>query len=486
MKGVLRSTAAPSCFSPRAWLAPAAGALLASVLGAGALRAQQAPARQGVRAAPAPGFAAVAGIVDDSLRGGRPLAGATVIVLGTQRAGVTDASGIFRIDSIPPGEVQLLLRHPSLDSLLVSVSSNRFTLTADRLDEVAISTPSVARFRAQSCGRGGAQLGPAIVAGRVDEADTGEPLANALVSFVYTVGGVSSSSRLRTTRTNENGFYAICGLPEGVEGTVQAAVGAHASSEVAVDTKSGVLTTAGFLVSTQGDSLRGGLAVLNGKVVDVAGRPVADAQVAVEGGRAIVRTGEDGSFTLTGLPSGTTNASVRKIGFAPALRPVSLRKAEPQTLNVVLAAGTRVLAPVTVMATADKALDKLGFNDRLKMGSPANFLTPDQIAKRENVAGVTDLFRMIPGFIVQRAGDGKSVLGSSRSVNGGQQGCVNIFVDRMPFQQLSAGDLDQSFPLNTIGAIESYPSAVDTPVEFRMSGQNCATVVMWTKMRLNR
>jgi hypothetical protein len=153
---------------------------------------------------------------------------------------------------------------------------------------------------------------------------------------------------------------------------------------------------------------------------------------------------------------------------------------------VALAAGTRVLAPVTVTATADKALDKIGFTERLKMGSPSNFLTPDQLAKRENVAQLTDLFRVIPGFIVQRAGDNKSILASSRSVNGGQQGCVNIFVDRMPFQQLSPGDLDAAFPVNMIGAIESYPSGATTPAEFRISGQSCATVVIWTKLKLSR
>lgn len=441
--------------------------------------------RSGLRAPPAPGFAALAGFVDDSLHGG-PLVGASVVVLGTPRAAVTDADGLFRIDSIPPGEAQIVVRHPSLDSLLITVTSAKFTAIADRLEDVAIGTPTVARFRAGFCPRGGVQLGPAIVAGRVDEADTGAPLANAVVSFVYTDGGLSSAPRLRTTRTNANGFYALCGLPENVVGTMQAAVGAHASAEVAADTKARMLTTEGFLVSLASDSLASGSAVLNGRITDVAGRPVADAQVAVEGGKGVARTREDGTFTLTGLPSGTTNASIRKIGFAQALRTVHLRKAEPQTLSVALAAGTRVLAPVTVTATADKALDKLGFTERLKMGSSANFLTPDQIAKREDVAQLTDLFRVIPGFIVQRAGDNRSLLASSRAVNSGQKGCVNIFVDRMRYEQLSPGDLDAAFPLYTIGAIESYPSAASTPAEFRTSSESCATVVIWTKMKLNR
>jgi hypothetical protein len=350
---------------------------------------------------------------------------------------------------------------------------------------VSIATPSVARFRDSFCPRGGVRVGQAIIAGRVDEADTGEPLANAVVSLVYTDGGPSTSPRVRTARSNANGFYAICGVPENIEGTVQAAVGTHASAEVGVSTKANVLVTAGFLVVTGSDTGTGS-AVLRGRITDVAGRPVADAQVAVEGGKSIARTAEDGTYSLTDLPSGTTNASVRKIGFAQAFRTVHLRKSEPQVLNVQMAAGTRQLAPVTITATADKALDKLGFTERLKMGSPNNFLTPDQIAKRENVAQLTDLFRMMPGFIVQNGGANKSVLASSRAVNGGQQSCVNVFVDRMPFQQLTAGDLDAAFPLYTIGAIESYPTGATTPAEFRLTGQSCATVVIWTKMKLNR
>lgn len=468
----------------------AAGALLGIVVAASVAGAQQpgAPAAQGtgLLAPPSAGFAAIAGVVDDSLRGG-PLAGASVLVLGTSlRAAVTTVDGLFRIDSIPPGEVQILVRHPLLDSLSMTVTSSKFPVAAGRLDEIEISTPSLERFRGRFCPRGGVSSGQAMIAGRVDEADTGAPLTNAVVSLLYIdSAGASKAPRVRTARTNADGFYAICGLPERMDGTVQATAGARSSSEVAVSTRQHMLVAAGFLIASAGHADGTGSAVLTGRIIDVAGRPVPDAQVAVEGGTSIARTGTDGTFRLSGLPSGTTNASVHKIGFAPALQTVHLRKAEPQTMTVALSAATRRLAPVTITAEADKALDKLGFNERLKMAPRSNFVLPDEMRKYENLK-LTDIFRSMPGFIVMRADNNNSVLASSRSVNGGQQGCVEIFVDRIPFEQLSPGDLDAAFPPYTIGAIESYPSSATTPAEFRLSGKSCATVVIWTKQKLNR
>ncbi len=440
----------------------------------------------GLRAPPAPGFAAIAGAVDDSLRGGA-LGGATVTVLGTARSAVTDPAGLFRIDSIPPGEIRLFVRHPLLDSLLVTVTTGAFPVSEGRLDQIVLATPTLSRVRAQICPRGGVRMGDAMLAGRVDDAETGAPLANALVSLVYTEPGTAASNdRVRNARTDAEGRYAICGLPETITGNVQAAAGASASAEIPVEMKAQLLATASFLIGSvsRSDSGSVGSSVLTGRVTDVAGRPLQDAQVAVEGGSTIALTGADGSFTLRALPSGTTTASVRKIGFSPGMRTVHLRSVRPETLSIALTAGTRTLAPVTITAKAAEALDRVGFNERLKMGNRSNFMFPDDLDRRQ-ASKLTDIFRTMPGFLVSMQGQ-YGVLQSSRAVSGGQEGCVNIFVDKIAFQQVSPGDLDAAFPAYTIAAIESYPSAATVPSEFRMTGRSCATVVIWTKHKLNR
>lgn len=440
----------------------------------------------GLRAPPAPGFAAIAGVVDDSLRGG-PLVGASVVVIGTSLRTTTDRGGFFRIDSIPPGEATLVVMHPLLDTLSLTITTPRFPVLAGRLEEIGLSTPAMALFRDRLCPRSASPYRNGVLAGRVDEADKDGPITNAVVSLVYVDPAAGSPmQRVRTVRTRDDGMYVICGLPETIVGTVQAAVGTVSSSEVAVITKDQPLATTSFILSTgprAADRVITGNAVLTGRVTNVAGTPIKEAQVAVEGGTVVGVTGEDGMFTLRGLPSGTTSAVIRKIGFAPAMRTVHLRAAEPIRLSVALSEGARSLPTVTVTGKLEMALKKVGFSDRKNFGARSAFLGPEDIAK-QNPRQPSDLFRMMPGFKVRASGMG-SIVEASRTSGSELAGCVNIFVDRTPFQQMTPGDFDNAFPISMIGAVEGYASAAETPAEFRMGGRSCATIVAWTKMKLS-
>lgn len=462
------------------------GRLVRAALVLGVLAAPAAAQRADLRAPPAPGFAAVIGIVDDSLRGGA-LVGATVAVIGTPRRATTDRDGFFRVDSVPPGEVQLAVLHPVLDTLFLVITSPRFTVNSGSIQEMAFSTPPLALVRDRICPRGGVATGRGMLVGRVDGADDDQPVANAVVSLVYTDPASGTPiQRVRSARTRADGLYAICGIPESISGTVQAQVGAQATSEIALSTREQLLVTASFLVGgvARADSAAPpGKAVLMGRVTDVAGTPVPQAQVAVEGGNQIAVTDAQGAFTLRGLRSGTTSAVIRKIGYSPALRTVHLKAAEPQRLAVVLAMGARTLATVTVTEKMDPGLKKVGFNERRAMGSRSQFLMPDDIAKR-NARFFTDLFRTMPGFRVTDSGVGQMIEGTRSSMGGGSSGCVNVFVDRVAFEQMTPGDLDLAFAVNTIAAVEGYASAAETPQEFQMPGRACATVVAWTKMKL--
>jgi hypothetical protein len=91
----------------------------------------------------------------------------------------------------------------------------------------------------------------------------------------------------------------------------------------------------------------------------------------------------------------------------------------------------------------------------------------------------------MPGMRVSSGGDGQAMLTSTRSATG-SGGCVTIFVDGAKWQQLEAGDLDSFIKPDEIAAIEVYQSGSAMPVEFQTSGQDCAAVVAWTKMNVNR
>ena len=63
------------------------------------------------------------------------------------------------------------------------------------------------------------------------------------------------------------------------------------------------------------------------------------------------------------------------------------------------------------------------------------------------------------------------------------QGCINYFVDGVPFQAVG-GDANDFVNPREVAGIEVYqPSMV--PAQFMSSnGQSCTTIVIWTKQRV--
>ncbi|HMA20475.1 MAG TPA: carboxypeptidase regulatory-like domain-containing protein, partial [Gemmatimonadaceae bacterium] len=96
------------------------------------LSSQQQPAQ--------PGHAVVTGVAVDSVRGGY-LRGAIVSVSGTALSAITDSSGRFRIDSVPPGTRYLEVMHPLLDSIALKVRSPQREMKASDTTSFILSVP---------------------------------------------------------------------------------------------------------------------------------------------------------------------------------------------------------------------------------------------------------------------------------------------------------------------------------------------------------
>ena len=339
------------------------------------------------------------------------------------------------------------------------------------------AAPSYEEAKARFCARGGASNGPAIIFGRVLDADTDAPLGGVNLSLVYTDSSASlRTERVRRTRSLDDGSFAICGIADRYAGTIQATRGAVSTPELPVAANNELLSTIMLSLNLSGTNK----SVLRGHVTVKRGPGVAGAQVAVQGATSIAVTGADGAFTLSDLPSGTQAVVVRKIGFAPATVSVQLSSRKPADVSVVMSEA-QMLAAVKVVGKLDDALHAVGFDSR-RHSSSGHFITPEDIERR-NPMMFTDLLQTIPGFRVTNVGMGR-MLQSTRTASGTTDGCVNIFVDRAPFAQMTPGDLDDAFRPADIGAIEAYPSATDAPAEFHVNGHACATIVMWTKTRL--
>jgi hypothetical protein len=435
-----------------------------------AARAQQAPL-------PVPkDFASLIGVVDDSIRGG-PLAGALVTVVGTKRQGTTDAKGVFRIDSIVPGEHQIVVTHPLLDTLGLQVLLAPITLSGGIQRQIGAHTPTFEEVRAKMCPRGGVSGGGAILVGRVMQADTDEPAAGATVSLVFKdLTFKSSVEKVRTGRAGPTGVFAICGLPGTIAGNLQASLGGVTTADLPVTTNDESIATAILSIGGTG----AGSAVLKGTVRLKGGVPVAGAQVTVVGTTTVVTTADDGTFTLGGLPSGTHEAVIRKIGFAKVSQIVHLAARAPASVRIELEQAT-VLGTVRVVGKMDDGLSKIGFLARKQQGL-GSYFTPEQIAEK-NPAMLSDLMRMSNGLRVLTQSGGR-FLQSTSSAGSTQEGCINIYIDHARFDQFQPGDVDDAVPVGDLGAIEYYSLPSSVPAEFTVGGKTCATLVIWTKTLL--
>ena len=355
-----------------------------------------------------------------------------------------------------------------------------FTLSPGERLEVGARTPSLEDLRETACPLGGIVYGPSVLVGRVLKADSGEPAAGADVSLVFkNVDVTGSALRVRTGRADATGLFAICALPLRFAGSVQASLNGSATAELPVSHDgASVVATATLAIGTTVS----GAAVLNGMVTTTAGTAVAGAQVAVVGATSVAITADNGSFTLEGLPPGTHEAVVRKIGFAQASQVITLAASAPSTLKFVLN-DARVLTTVHVVGTLDGGLTKIGFNNR-KQDGMGWFRTPDQIAAERPVL-TSDVLRAAAGLRVVNQSNGTTIQ-STRGIAGTSEGCVNIFIDHAPFEQTQPGDVDNVVSTADLGAVEYYPSAATTPPEFSVSGRLCATLVIWSKSLLSR
>jgi hypothetical protein len=490
-----------------------AAPLLGAILLAVPLAAQQpAPAsRPAAKSAPAnaaakPDSAAplttgfLQGVTLDSVHA-EPLAHALIQIEGTTRMTFSDSLGRFLVDSIPPGSYRVLVEHPLLDTLGISLVTPPMGITANMVTQTIIAVPAGEFLVGLFCPAARRALGPGALVGRVREPDSDVAATGARVSFVWYDAdppGLPSNLRItkkpprvRETTVSADGTYRLCGLPEKYEGKLQAQrKDGGETAEVTVTQELGVLALRSMSVAAlpkiaAGDTgavqLPRGAARVTGKVVNRSGAPVANARVGLMGSSAAAMTKANGEFVLDSLPAGTQALVVRQLGYSPTEVPVELSARTPARVMVKLGVLVPQLSPVEVVSRREEGLQKVGFLDRKRTSAGGYFIGPEQLAKR-NATKFTDVLRTTPGLRVQES-NGQAMITSTRSAQGG--GCVTVYVDGAPWQQIDPGDLDTFVQPNEIAAVEVY-SGASIPAQFTTPGQSCSAVVVWTKTRVER
>ena len=504
-------------------LTVSAGSLSAQTAASGSLKKPPPVASSHAPAAPAPAPAAdttarlsgAIGVAVDSIHGG-PLAGAVVMVSGTSRQAVSDSLGRFRIDSVPPGSYEIGMFHPMLDSLGMSITTRPVSFPPGRYAVVRLATPSAPAVMNIFCPADKRLTGPAVLVGRVLDADTDAPAAGARVSLTWSqleVGraiGIRHISRVRAATVDSGGSYQICGLPDNVGGVLRATRGGVGTAAVPLHFSPGQLVGMASLSLPSADptpaapdtthhaadtskhvvvaaaapaahvtGLRHGHAVVQGRILDPAGKPVVGAEVSVLGAEPTAATNDSGTFSLGGVPSGTQQLDVRKVGYAQLSTPVELSIHAPRIVTLAMHQAPPQLAKVNIQVSKmEKGLAEVGFTRRHKSGL-GHYLTEDEIQEKQPQL-MSDIFATMPGLHLDYS-SGQPVIESGRSAGGG---CVNYYIDNVPYKEASPGDINDYMRPDEVSAVEVYNS-VDAPGEFSSAGNSgCQVIVVWTKTKI--
>ncbi|HVS59380.1 MAG TPA: carboxypeptidase regulatory-like domain-containing protein [Gemmatimonadaceae bacterium] len=430
------------------------------------------------------GKAQIVGVVVDSLNGGY-LSGAEVVVQGARATLQTDSLGKFKIDSLPPGTYQVGVYHALLDTLGITLATQPFHIGPDSSSFVLLAVPSAATIIRRLCPvRPGAQ-GKSAVIGYVNDPETLEPVAQAEVSIAWTdievskAFGIRRTSRLVRDSTDGSGAFKICGLPSSLQATLQARRGSTVTADIPISLgdKPAELFARTLLLSPADSGAKVGNATVSGLVV-LEGSPTnSGSRVELVGTDIVAMTNEKGEFTMRNLPSGSKVLLARHLGFGAETVPVDLSSRQQKRVTIRLPKFVALMDPVLVTARKSAALDRVGFNQRKKSGF-GYYIGPDRL-QNMHPNFLTDILRQVPGLRTSYGPEGE-VISSSRGFG---SGCVQYWIDDMPWQSFSPGDINHFVTGSEIVAVEVYQD-LNTPGRYMRAGGSCTTIVLWTRFKI--
>jgi hypothetical protein len=414
-----------------------------------------------------------------------------------------DERGRFRLESIPAGRYLIQLGSATLDSLELALPASELKVEAGSTTHTDLSLPLGVVLRDAVCA--GVQLGRGrgAVAGRAIDADTEEPLANAQVVVAWTEMKIDRKTlrparqeRAGTVRTGARGEYRICGVPTDSWLSLQLQDSGRVGglARVTVSDEEGAVVrnlslslrtapTVAVLDSLEEMSRRvgadaeredsiaalrlAGTASVSGIVRTLGGQPLADAEVRVASAGFITTTGNDGRYTLRGLPAGTQLFYVRRLGFATIEGDIELRAERSLTHDVEL---KRVVALDSIRVIGQRR--RYGdFDQNRRTNFFADFLTSTEIA-RNSPQQVTDLIFRLGGFSITGFGPDAKVISNRASSKNHYCTEANVVIDGA--EHASANFL----PAARIYGIEAYRDETTAPAGM---DARCGLIVLWTK-----
>jgi hypothetical protein len=416
-----------------------------------------------------------------------------------------DARGHYVLDSIPAGRYMIQLGHEVLDSLGLSLPISEIDIIPGETVTMPFALPSSTAMRNAVCRGLTLEKGTGAVVGRVVDADTERPLADADVAISWRDLSLDSTTMRPAAedhegwvRTGPRGEYRVCNVPTGSWILIQLQYGGRAGNalRVSVSGEEGVVVrnlslsvseapTLAILDSV-GATVRGldreptaaddstvqlaltGTASVTGIVRSDEGRPLAGVEIRVVNAQPSTRTDDVGRFTLHGLPAGTQLLSVRRIGYLIGDVAVELRAGRVVRRDVSL---RRVVSLDSIRVVARRRNHYADFEYRRKNSPTGRFVTAAEI-ERQHPGELGIFVQHLGGFYVDGVGPYAHVFSNSARAGRHHCGEANVVIDGVDRASINFT------PPNEIAALEVYPEAAGAPAQYRAE---CGLIVIWTK-----
>lgn len=240
--------------------------------------------------------------------------------------------------------------------------------------------------------------------------------------------------------------------------------------------------------------------ILTGVVVDEAGNPLDGAEVFLDRSSKPVTTDARGRFRIDPAPRGPHWVAVRRIGYKPERRALTLEKGESQTLTLTLTALPVTLPEIQVTEMSGMKVRRLNdFFRRSRTGFGGRFITRDDIERRRPYA-LSQLLRSYLPFAALTPAEYPSnfYLDLQGSAFGGASGFQSQAFGRgyrtrcppaISFNGAMPGFLwyVDDLPVSEVEAVEIYrPGWAEMPIEYTAGltgaqARRCGLVIVWQR-----
>ncbi|MEP6732464.1 MAG: carboxypeptidase-like regulatory domain-containing protein [bacterium] len=422
----------------------------------------------------------VSGVVFDSIANA-PLAGAVVqaaLVDSTVRvfSAVADADGRFRIAGLPAGRFAIGFQHNALYALGLESPLRAFELTDDvSALTVDLAIPSGRQVNTRLCGNVARDARDGMLAGYVLGARNANTLSGAVVVVQWlevelVKGDFHTESHRSTAPVDAEGHYVACAVATEAAVGVRVTMPGYRALDAEVVVPAGGVARQDFRLADSAVSR--GTSTLIGRVVHSDGTPISAGRATIAS-LSIEAPVLDGVFTMADIPAGTWLVEALAIGFEPQSILVDAAEQTSTSATIVIARRARMLDAITVIGSPTgelKVMEGIVARSRTAFGSV--FLPGNPTLKA--ALRPLDVIRAARGFSYVGA---DSV--TARGCNPPSKRGIAVYVDGLRFK-VGMEQLKNVIPMRELLAIEAYPDAMSTPIQWRQN-DICAVIALWTK-----